>query len=616
MEQVFHPASAHETSRAAASDHTGEVAPVTAALESEGGVANVAPEDRIRREELVRQLRALPAEALPNVRHFQTQVGCLNRCSFCSQHAGTTIWNMPRQALANLIAALKTVTLEQAVATGRVPAGSLDASGIFAAGFVMPQGGLLGSGRKDRPGVVYCYLDNDPAAYPHLDMLIQWLWQDLGVTVRIATVGFSRRNPLLLDMHRRIAGTLVDGLAGLRLSFSPYTYGWTGGAEAAGVASRDEFERDTAAMLDTYRSLFLSDRKGRKGASVELRFRPLVRVQEVEVSLIGGRQVIRSGTYLVVQLQADGCTAFAGITDPRSHRSDLDTPGSLCLVYRGTANLLGHCFDDIVQATSGGRTWSGLGVYAYAGTLHRLRNEDGPYFAVDAERTDKGDHSKFFYLKTEARPNAGMIDSERYHLNALLAAKRAARNRTWEDVEQVVTDMQSKALSLHGVDPVEAAYIESDVISLVQSYIRILQLATYPAESYFDRDLSVDTGHICNLGRAYAEYRGIASRPDLPLTPRHERAFGVDGELADEGNVWRIAVTPQDQRKNARGGRNVFREQPSILFEKLNLANTATASGQSAERHFITFAAAERFGSDDAHWFPVIPGHLPKEKNG
>lgn len=616
MGELWHPIPRDEVVRDFVDAGAREATLPVAALESEGSLANVSAQDRSQREELVRQLRALPADALPNVRHFQTQVGCLNRCGFCSQHAGTTIWNMPRQALANLIAALKTVTLEHAMASGQVGPDPLNADGVFADGFIMPRAGLLGASRRDRPGVLYCYLDNDPAAYPYLDHMIQWLWQDLGVRVRIATVGYSRRNAMLDEMHRRIADTLADCLAGLRLSFSPYTYGWTAGAEAAGVASRDEFEHDTAAMLGTYRSLFLSDRKGRKGASVELRFRPLVKVQHVDVDIVAGRVVIRSGSYLVIQLEPDAQTGFAHITDPRSHRSTLDTAGTPCVVFRGPANVLEMQVADIVQALALGRDWSSDNVHSYEGLLHRLQNEDGPYFSVDAERTEVGDYSKFFYPKTQARPNAGMIDSERYHLNALLRAKRHGRDQTWDDVERVVTEVQTEATRLCDFDPAAARYIESEVVSLIRSYIRVLRLADYPSASYFDKEVSVDTGHICNLGRAYAEYRGIASRPDLPLTPRHERAFGLEGELAEEGSVWRIAITPQDARKHARGGRNVYRENPSVVFEKLNLANTATALGQSEQRYFFAFVAAERLGSADTRWFPVIPGHQLKVKDG
>ena len=41
---------------------------------------------------LLAQLRQIPKEAFAQMRIFQPQVGCFNRCGFCSQGAGTDIW--------------------------------------------------------------------------------------------------------------------------------------------------------------------------------------------------------------------------------------------------------------------------------------------------------------------------------------------------------------------------------------------------------------------------------------------------------------------------------------------------------------------------------------------
>jgi hypothetical protein len=583
-----------------------------AALQSEGSITAVSQEDLTRRQELVRGLRALPADALGNIRHFQTQIGCLNRCGFCSQHAGSVVWNMPRASLANLVAALKTVCLENAIAAGIVNGTPLNEKHIFSHDFVMPALGLLGNERKDRPGVVYCYLDNDPAAYPYLDDMIQWLHEDLGVRVRIATVGYSSSNQVLREMHQRISGKLLDGLAGLRLSFSPYTYGWTPQAAYAGQASREQFERDTAVLLQTYRGLFLSDRKGRKGACVELRFRPLIRPQSVYVESLEGRLVIRSGSYLVLQLSPDQTLDIARITDARRHDSMLDVPGSPCVVVRAPEHVLESDWIALGYSALQAQPLAAAGVSFYNGLLHRLENEDGEYFSVDAERTDTGDFSKFFYVKTPARPGSGMIDGERYHLNALIAANLQQHNRSWQDVEQVMAGLQAKSVALQQLDPAAAAYIQSEVLCLVESFVRVLKEADYPAASYFDKNISVDTGHICNLGRAYSEYKAIASRGDLPLTPKHERAFGAGGELAEEGIAWRIAVAPQERARNACGERNTYQERPAILVEKLNLAMTATSSGQSQECYFLPDQAVERISLSESTWFPMIPGHLFK----
>lgn len=579
-----------------------------AALQSEGSIADLSIEDLGIRVDLIRELRKLPADALSNIRHFQTQVGCLNRCGFCSQGAGKTLWNMPRQALANLISALKTVCLENALERGLIKANPLDGNHVFAADFVMPALGLLGDQRKDRPGVIYCYLDNDPAAYPHLDDMIQWLHEDLGVKVRIATVGYSRQNPVIQQMHERISEQLLDGIAGLRLSFSPYTYGWTDMAQKRGEGSRDEFELDTSTLLSTYRKLFL-ERKGRKGACIELRFRPMISTAPVHIENVEGRLVIRCGSYLVVQRNAEVLNV-ANITDARCHGNDLDVDGSPCLIVRAAPELLEAPIAEVVNALFNGGLMPFEAQIVYEGLLHRLRNDDGEYFSVDAERTKAGVYSKFFYPKTDARPKAGMIDGERYHLNAMMAAKQQSLSSTWEHVDLLLRGLEAKAQAVEVIDAGEAKYIREEVVGLLQSYVRTLKLAKYPSYTYFDKEHSVDTGHICNLGRAYSEYKTIASRPDLPLTPKHERAFGPTGELAEEGIAWRLAVTPQDSAKNARGERNTYQEHPSILIEKLDLAMTATSTGQSQARYFIRTQPIQKITLQDSMSFPVIPGHI------
>ncbi len=582
-----------------------------AALESEGSLQAVSMEDQQRREQLVKQIRMLPRDALQTMRHFQTQVGCLNRCSFCSQSAGTTLWNMSQKDLANLVAALKTVGLEWAREDNAVCAEPLSTTGVFSRNFVMPIHGLIGNKRKDRPGVIYCYLDNDPAAYPHLDDMVRWLHDDLGVKIRIATVGYSRHNSAIQAMHERISNTLMTGIAGLRLSFSPYTYGWTRAAERVGVATRDDFERDSANLLNTYRNTFLSAQKGRKGTCVELRFRPLVVANEVNKYEVDGHFVIRSGLYLVIQKAANRKLPTSTITDAKSHSTELSHQGEPCWLIYG----VNHEDDSLITSLLRGDILP-VGLKCKDSLLHQLQNEDGEYFAVDATRQSNGITAKYFYPKTTKRPGSGFIDGERYLLNLLIQAKTSGKNQTWGDVEAVMNALHQQAVSLDVQDPMTATYIREQVIELVKSYVRVLHLADFPASAFFDKNISVETGHICNLGRAFHEYKSIASRPDLPLTPHHERAFGLTGELAEEGQAWRLAVSPvhgTSLSMSARGGRNIYRESPSILMERLDLTMTATPEGQSIERYFLDIENVERITIRDAKNFPVIPGHLKGE---
>jgi len=514
---------------------------------------------------------------------------------------------MRRRDLANLIAALKTVGLEWASKDNSVCAEPLSTIGIFSHSFVMPTHGLIGNKRKDRPGVIYCYLDNDPAAYPHLDDMIQWLHDDLGVKVRIATVGYSRHNPAIQAMHERISNGLMTGIAGLRLSFSPYTYGWTHAAERIGAATRDDFEKDSANLLTTYKKTFLSAQKGRKGACVELRFRPLVVAKKVRIYEFDEHLIIRAGLYLVVQKSTGNKLQTSTITDAKKHSTELSNQGEPCwLIYGATQD------DDLLIASLLRDNVLPAGLKCKDSLLHKLQNEDGEYFVVDATRQSNGITAKYFYPKTAKRPSSGFIDGERYLLNLLIQAKITGKNQTWSDVENVINALHQRANLLDAQDALVATYIREQIIELVKSYVRVLHLADFPATAFFDKDISVETGHICNLGRAFHEYKSIASRPDLPLTPHHERAFGLNGELAEEGQAWRLAVSPYGTSLSvsACGERNVYRESPSILMERLDLTMTATPEGQSMERYFLDIEDVERITIRDAKSFPVIPGHL------
>ena len=56
-----------------------------------------------------------------------------------------------------------------------------------------------------------------------LDTFIKLAYQELGVVTRISTVGYSRHNSKLNEVHRKI-NTLeyLHYLGGVRISFTPY----------------------------------------------------------------------------------------------------------------------------------------------------------------------------------------------------------------------------------------------------------------------------------------------------------------------------------------------------------------------------------------------------------
>ena len=226
-----------------------------------------------RRAALAEQLEQLPDEAFTRLQYLQTQVGCLNRCAFCSQQAGMQVWQLSATGLADLTAALAQVTGRRGLR-------------------------LAAARHTHRPGVIFPYLDNDIRSYAHLGDLARYCAEDLSVRLRISTVGYSRRNAHLAAMHARIVAEHADVVAGVRFSLTPYTVGYR--------TDRGEYQADLAAALRTWRPYVDRVGPGAATAAVELRFAPLIGITDLFDEVVDGRRILCAPPHLLVSLEEAG----------------------------------------------------------------------------------------------------------------------------------------------------------------------------------------------------------------------------------------------------------------------------------------------------------------------
>ena len=134
---------------------------------------------------------------------------------------------------------------------------------------------------------------------------------------------------------------------------------------------------------------------------------------------------------------------------------------------------------------------------------------------------------------------------------------------------------------------------------MINAYISALQIAGYTAKDFFDPDFSIDTGIICNLGRAINEFQGLTSKENEPLTPVHERNYGMhNSKMSQEGISWRLSCNYNN----------------SIVIEKLNMFNTASEEGQVAERISIQLQNEEDeiYTANDLKTMFLVPGQRLK----
>lgn len=503
------------------------------------------------REKLFREFLELPDEFIYELRHFQPQIGCLNACKICSKKAEGRVacWNEKR--IRNVVAALKYRALET---NNKIP--------------------LIASGRKThRPGIIFPYLDNDVASYMYLDRFIELLHRELGVKTRISTVGYSRHNKELDEVHKKV-NVYSEGLGGVRLSFTPYGNGW----KDSDCYSREEYIEDMANFLKVYRGYYDKKGVGYRKMCVEIRYSPLVVTSKVWVESICGYMIIATNNYLYISEDKNVNMRISKIKNPDNHFIELTQPPLFFYEVSIEEEIINK---ESLEKITEEFIIRKQNVKSLC-EIYLMKNEGGIYFAINPKITKDGNYGINIYPCTEQRKVSGYIITERFFLNAMFEYKKKVgisssskfSMATWFDVYNVL-DLCDKIAQSYKLEKKneKSEYVKMVVIPMISGYVKALKKAGYSPADFFDPDFTIDTGIICNMGRAITEFKGISQQENEPLTPSHERNYGSENSLmVKEGKVWRISCGFKD----------------TIVIQRLNLANTSKKEGQVTYQKVIT----------------------------
>jgi hypothetical protein len=513
---------------------------------------------------IIAQLERLPREAFTRLKYFQPQIGCYNRCAFCSQSAGYDIWQFSKRGLRIFIAAVAHVTQNRL--------------------------GTIGGERYlDRPKTIFPYLDNDISSYQYLDEYIRCVWENLGVQVRMSTVGYSSLNDSLQSMHKRIARELAPAINGIRFSFTPYTFGWTTVAEQNGFTSRSQFVKDFGNLLRTYRPLVDSIGAGKETARVELRFSPLIVTypEQLTDTWVDGHHVIRIGPHLLISQTATDARPLLARINGLDHGVPVfseqparyffvtsDTRVSTAEWEQFTKRLIFCRFNNSESLTH---------CASHFAHVYLLKNIDGYYYAVDPVFQPDGTfRALHIYPRTTQRRVSGYIDATRFFLNTIIQYKSAHGlskqkpfiEATSSDINAILKTLEETKKTLSRIDLSAANHLANDVIPLVQGYANSINLSGYPESMFFDPHFTIDTGQIVNQGRAKGLFRGLVSLEDVPMSPWEERAFGHVGKVTERGRIWRIAPLPFYRSRKVSekivGRKNIVYPKDTIQVQELD----------------------------------------------
>ncbi|MBP5678984.1 MAG: hypothetical protein J6X28_04075 [Bacilli bacterium] len=502
----------------------------------------ISEEDLAIRKQLYAEFMDLPENFVSKMRHLQPQVGCFNNCSFCSKFSVCKSEYWGESSLRNVICALK----------------------YTAKNYTNDDLLLAWDRREHRIGVIFPYLNNDIAAYPYLDQYISLCYRELGARTRISTVGFSRHNHELNEMHKRICREgLICALGGVRLSVSQYGRVWE---EKDGRSSLEEYCKDIANFLSIYKIYFEKFGAGSRRMCCELRFNPLVENAKVIQMDYDGHFVLAVSNYLFVSQNENITLEETFIDDPYNHSLSFTNDGEKFLEYNLPFMVENEkqIEDFFSQKQNSERE---VEVYLF-------KNKDGIYYSIDPRLTREGNFGMHIYPTTDVRTKSGYIVTERFFLNALynfkkrrgLSLRDLVHQSSFDDCYEVVNILKEYSKYYQEIGKKEkSVYILEHVVPLIEAYIKALQEAGYSSDVFFDKNFTIDTGMICNLGRAISLFKGLTKFVNEPLTPTHERNYGRHcSTMKQENTAWLLAC---DFHHN-------------LLIEQLDLFNTASVEGQ------------------------------------
>jgi len=418
----------------------------------------ISPDERDNRIGLGRLIaETFPSKVLTNLSVLQPAIGCLNRCSFCSQESGVLMRMIDGKSIRTIAGALR-YTLK----TLEIP--------------------FLTCQKSYKPGVIFPYLDNDIGSYMYLpDYLVAMA--SLGVRVRTSTIGWSRKNSSLNEMHSYIVRNCRHMLAGVRFSLTSYSAGW--------VSNREEFLLDFINSIRTYRPLMgLKDEDGNEGACIDVDFKPEVIPCKVELYSTRGMDVIRGKNYYVI--------SKAG-----THSEE----AWLMIETNDTPDVL-RCLNDFCNS---GVCESKV----IHGKLNHLKNEDGSYYGFYPDLSRDITDGIFFFPKSQRR-NGGILNAcwplREFEDYIKSSGEQMA---TYDDAIRLCL----KFVSGNALDLERNEHLAKTFVPMFKGLCRVLDALEFPPCSLFDRKVIRDRGIIRNSGRAFYEFRNIVSCPNIMVVP-------------------------------------------------------------------------------------------------
>ena len=488
---------------------------------------NISTEDLLIRRQILNFFRLLPDNFIFKIRHLTPQGGCLNNCSFCSQHSKSVLYFLDKKNLKNILSALKTRALEVAIAHQIIQHHEVQTIKIAEK---FPNG-LIGYKRNNKLGIIFPYFDNDILSYPYLDLYLTIMKEDFNLTTRISTIGVNNHNPLLIKMHNKINKNYTRNIESFRISFSPYPFAYRN------KKFKEDFVSDVIETIDLYSNLIKE-----KKLKIEVRYNVFLKESFVIIDKIENLDVLVVNNYIFI-----GKFPKKAILEYKNRKFNIINSSNF-IKLQGNNIDESNYKDIVLQYLTKELDMSNFSIEDV--NLYVYENIDGKYYAINPTITQNGFFGFYIYPKTKQRKQTGYMNAERLLLNSIIKVKKeyglkkneSFSNATIKDINKVKKAIKKRIEEYQKLDYDFYLFLKKEYFPFINNIFKIFYKSKLKPSDFFDKNLLIDTGDICNLGEGFKYYKNFVTKKNTPLTFQHEMSFGHNGKLAEESEIYGIEI--------------------------------------------------------------------------
>jgi hypothetical protein len=332
-------------------------------------------------------------------------------------------------------------------------------------------------------------------------------------------------------MHNKINKNYTRNIESFRISFSPYPFAYRN------KKFKEDFVSDVIETIDLYSNLIKE-----KKLKIEVRYNVFLKESFVIIDKIENLDVLVVNNYIFI-----GKFPKKAILEYKNRKFNIINSSNF-IKLQGNNIDESNYKDIVLQYLTKELDMSNFSIEDV--NLYVYENIDGKYYAINPTITQNGFFGFYIYPKTKQRKQTGYMNAERLLLNSIIKVKKeyglkkneSFSNATIKDINKVKKAIKKRIEEYQKLDYDFYLFLKKEYFPFINNIFKIFYKSKLKPSDFFDKNLLIDTGDICNLGEGFKYYKNFVTKKNTPLTFQHEMSFGHNGKLAEESEIYGIEI--------------------------------------------------------------------------